>query len=217
MLTLISCASISVKKGSEQTSTQMPQKIYVDLFNATLGEFNVDREDQELIEFKRNLQSITQKYLVHDLSRRLIPAVPMPAELSRKPENTWLIRGEFTKVNQGSRFLRVGFGFGGGGTKMETRISVYDLSRSADIPFLTFSTTGGSGAEPGLVTAIPFFPVTILDYLIQAALGGGSFAHGVTEDSARTGREVTAVLSDYMYRQGWIPEDKWIEPKRIDD
>ena len=29
----------------------------------------------------------------------------------------------------------------------------------------------------------------------------------------RTAREITAELSDYIYKRGWISEDKWIEPK----
>ncbi|MEI9998479.1 MAG: hypothetical protein WDO13_04610 [Verrucomicrobiota bacterium] len=43
--------------------------------------------------------------------------------------------------------------------------------------------------------------------------GAGGIAHGLTEDTSRTSREITAELSDYMYHQGWIPEDKWIKPK----
>jgi hypothetical protein len=44
--------------------------------------------------------------------------------------------------------------------------------------------------------------------------GAGNIAHGVTEDSKRTAREITAVLSDYMFRHGWIDADKWIHPKQ---
>jgi hypothetical protein len=42
------------------------------------------------------------------------------------------------------------------------------------------------------------------------------FPHtGLTEDTAQTAREITAELSDYMYRSGWISKDKWIEPKKV--
>ncbi len=50
----------------------------------------------------------------------------------------------------------------------------------------------------------------------MAAGGAGGIAHGLTEDTARTAREITAELSDYMYRSGWISKDKWIEPKKLD-
>jgi hypothetical protein len=48
------------------------------------------------------------------------------------------------------------------------------------------------------------------------ASGAGGIAHGLTEDTARTAREITAELSDYMYRNGWISKDKWIAPKKAD-
>ena len=96
---------------------------------------------------------------------------------------------------------------------METRVYVYDLNQTTQAPFLTFSTTGGSGAEPGAITALATDP---LEIAIQVAAGSaGGIAHGVTEDTARTAREVTAELSDYMYRSGWISKDKWIKPKQL--
>ncbi|MDD5260787.1 MAG: DUF4410 domain-containing protein [Methylacidiphilales bacterium] len=191
----------------------MPQKIYVAVFDTGRGEFNVDRKGTELVEFKRNLQTMMQVALVTDLSHRLILASPTSKVRGFIPENAWLIRGEFTKVNQGSRLLRSAIGFGAGGTKMETNVYVYNLEQNSKTPFLTFSTTGGSGAEPGAITAVATDPVEIA---VQIAIGGfGGLAHGLTEDTKRTDREITAKFSDYMYRSGWIAEDKWIKPKNI--
>jgi hypothetical protein len=213
ILTLVSCASVSVRKGTEQATPQMPQKIYIALFDTAHGKFKVDREGAELVEFKQNLQAMMQTGLVTDLTHRLILAVPTNTDQGFQPENAWLIRGEFTKVNQGSRLLRGAIGFGAGGTKVETKVYVYDLNEITDTPFLTFSTTGGSGAEPGAVTAVATTP---LEIAIQASAGSaGGIAHGLTEDTARTTREITAELSDYMYRSGWISKDKWIEPKTV--
>jgi hypothetical protein len=215
ILALASCASVSVQKDAERATPQMPQKIYVALFDVAQGKFKVDREGAELVEFKQNLQAMMQMGSVTDLTHRLVSAVSTNATQGFPPENAWLIRGEFTKVNQGSRLLRGAIGFGAGGTKVETKVYVYDLNQSADTPFLTFSTTGGSNAEPGAVTAIATDP---LEIAIQMAAGGaGGVAHGLTEDTARTAREITAELSDYMYRSGWISKDKWIEPKKLDN
>jgi len=213
MLALASCASISVQKAAEQATPQMPQKIYVADFDIANGNFKVDREGAELVEFKRNLRDMMQTASVTDLSHRLIPAVLTTKEQGFQPENAWLIRGEFTKVNQGSRLLRGTIGFGAGGTKMETNIYVYDLNRNSNTPFLTFSTTGGSNAEPGAVTGAATDPVVAA--IGVAASGVGGIAHGLTEDTARTAREITAELSDYMYRSGWISKDKWIKPKKL--
>jgi hypothetical protein len=213
LLILTSCASISVQPGSEYATPQMPKKIYVMTFSTSQGEFNVDREGAELKTFKKDLQNVLRAAQVADLSNRLVTAQPTPKHPWDRHENAWVITGEFVKVNQGSRFLRTTIGFGAGGTKMETKVYVYDLSAADHRPFLVFSTTGGSNAEPGAVTSFATDP---LDLAVQIALSGVSgFSHGLTEDTKRTAREVTAELSDYMYRSGWIPEDKRIQPKAL--
>ena len=98
---------------------------------------------------------------------------------------------------------------------MLTKVEVYDLSTDDKKPFLTFSTTGGSNAEPGAITAVATTPLMIA---IQAAAGSaGGIAHGVSEDTARTARQITAALSNYMYASGWISKDKWIQPKAYDN
>jgi hypothetical protein len=213
ILALASCASVSVQKTAEQATPQMPQKIYVADFDIANGQFKVDREGADLVDFKRNLRTMMQTASVTDLSHRLIPAMATTKEQGFRPENAWLIRGEFTKVNQGSRLLRGAIGFGAGGTKVETNVYVYNLNQNTDIPFLTFSTTGGSNAEPGAVTGGATDPVVAA--IGVGASGAGGIAHGLTEDTARTAREITAELSDYMYRSGWISKDKWIEPKKV--
>ena len=99
ILILTSCASVSVDKTAEQATPRMPQKIYVADFDVANGHFKVDREGAELADFKQNLCAMMQTASVTDLSHRLIPAVPTTKEQAFQPENAWLIRGEFTKVN----------------------------------------------------------------------------------------------------------------------
>jgi hypothetical protein len=206
------CASISVQPHSETTHAHKPARIYVAIFSTRHGEFNVDREKDELRDFKTNLQALLQIAMVTDLTKRLVPAGDAPSSGNLLGQHAWLIRGEFKKVNQGSRLLRGTIGFGAGGTKLETKVSVYDLDVSDEKPFLTFSTTGGSNAEPGAITGAWTDPVTAVVGMGLSGLGG--LAHGVTEDTHRTAREITAVLSDYMFRHGWIDEDTWIHPKQ---
>jgi hypothetical protein len=210
---LVSCASISVQPGTAVATQQRPEKVYVEAFS-TDGEFNVDRDGQELVAFKKDLQAMMVAGITTDLSKRLIPAVAAPKGFHPQREKAWLIRGRFTRVNQGSRLLRGAIGFGAGGTKFETQVEVYDLSTGDNKPFYTFSTTGGSNAEPGALPSLATDPLTLV---IEAAGGAGNVAHGVSEDTNRTAREITAELSDYMYRSRWIPEDKWIKPKQSSD
>jgi hypothetical protein len=211
VLAFAGCASISVKPHSETEEARMPKKIYVTVFDTSHGDFRVDREKTELVDFKKGLRSLLQSALVADLNKRLIPAEGAARGQTFQPQHAWLVRGEFTRVYQGSRLLRGTIGFGLGATKVETRVEVYDLEMSATKPFLVFTTTGGSNAEPGAITGIATDPLT---FAVSTALSGaGNVAHGLTEDSRRTAREITAALSDYMYRRGWIETDKWIEPK----
>jgi hypothetical protein len=216
LLALAGCASVSVEPGSAVATPHMPQIVYVAPFLASRGVFNVDRDGAELAEFKGNLQIMMTTAIRLDLSKRLIPAAALVGNTPGAHRvNAWLIEGEFVRVNQGSRLLRGAIGFGAGATKLETNVSVYDLSTGDPKPFLTFSTTGGSNAEPGAVTAFATDPLTIA---IEVAAGGaGNVAHGLTEDTRRTAREITAELSDYMYRSRWISKDKWIPPKQASD
>jgi Domain of unknown function (DUF4410) len=125
----------------------------------------------------------------------------------RKRQPAWLITGQFTRVNQGSRPLRLALGLGAGGTKMETTAQVYDLStRSRQQPLFTFSTTGGSNAEPGLITSIgPLAPTTVPVLVISMA---GKGMHGVSEDAKRTARVIAAYVSEQLAARGYLPADK---------
>ena len=206
-LILSSCASVSVEDATERDTRKMPEIIYVADFSTEHADFQVDRTGAELADFKTNLQLMLKTAVAADLTERLVPAAAVGKGKQSGLKNAWLVRGEFTTVHQGSRLLRSTLGFGAGGTTMETRVEVYDLAQNPGTPFLTFSTTGGSGSEPGAILAFTTDPLEI-------AIGGVSgVAHGLSEDTKRTAREITAEFSDYMYKRGWIPEDQWIKPK----
>jgi Domain of unknown function (DUF4410) len=206
-LALVSCASVSVEDGTERITEKMPEIIYVADFSAAHSDFQVDRADGELVEFKKNLQIMLKTAMAADLTDRLVPAAAVGKSKQSGLKNAWLVRGEFTTVIQGSRLLRGAVGFGAGETTLETRVEVYDLAQNSGTPFLTFSTMGGSGSEPGAILALTTDPLSL-------AIGGVSgVAHGLSEDTKRTAREITAEFSDYMYKRGWISEDQWIKPK----
>ncbi len=149
--------------------------------------------------------------LVREITDKIVPAVADTKSDTHRTKNAWLIRGDFITVKQGSRLLRGAIGFGAGGTKLETHVRVYDLAQDPATPFLTFSTTGGSNAEPGAILALTTDP-------LQLAIGGVSgVAHGLSEDTARTAREITAELTDYMFARGWISDAQRVAPKRERD
>ena len=92
------------------------------------------------------------------------------------PKSGLLVTGEFVTVKQGSRALRMGIGFGAGGTKVETKVRLFDLAQSATDPIATFTTTGGSNAQPG--------------WIAGEWVAGGPNATGLESDWERTSREI---------------------------
>src|SRR5580658_6730658 len=203
---LTGCASVSVKNldagGTSFPPATKPDVIYILPFDASGSQFNVDREGAELADFKQNLQQMLSAALTAEIPEHLVPAQAVNS--IPRQSNAWIVCGRFIRVNQGSRLLRSTVGFGAGGTKMETQVFVYNLADNATAPFLTFETTGGSGASPGMISAGP----------VGAAIGAvGGAAKGVSDDTARTSRAITAALSDYMYKQGWISKDQKLKPK----
>lgn len=194
-LLLTGCASVSVRdpkqpKEAVTPPTEKPERIFVEAFSTDEGQFNVDREGAELTEFKAKTSRILQEQMV----KRLPEIASTHVARGSLPNAGWLIRGQFVRVNQGSRALRGIIGFGLGATKMETKVQVYDLSQSSTVPFLIFDTTGGSNAEPGaIIGAGP--PDLITAGTI--VLSSWNVVHGVTEDSWRTAREIRNYLVQY--------------------
>jgi hypothetical protein len=147
---------------------------------------------------------------VRALGRYGLPVVPVtdPGELNRlrRRQPGWLITGQFTRVNQGSRALRIALGLGAGGTKMETAVQVYDLTeRRRERPLFSFSTSGGSNAEPGIITSVgPLTPTTVPAAVIAVA---GKAGHGVTEDDKRTARVIAAKVSEELAARGCLPPE----------
>jgi Domain of unknown function (DUF4410) len=194
---LSSCASVSVKNVDTGTAGKPSQKP---------AHFDV-RENTMLRRQKGALgsevQQLLSKYLVQELSKNLAPASAVKVGGAPK-SGGWLVGGEFTRVNEGNRLLRMGIGLGAGGTKMETKVAVRNLPAS-NAPFLKFATTGGSNATPGAATnPIPFSSAPTA--LLQST-------QGVTDDAARTARMITATIADYMAKRGWVAAGAVKKPK----
>lgn len=212
-----SCASISVKRSEKLAATaprRLPEKIFVQPFTFNDRGLRVDRSGPALQRFKYDLQEKMTRHLVKRLSKHVAPAVAVTATAPLPRGNYWLIRGRFERVNQGSRLLRGAIGLGMGGTKLEASMTVYDLSSKPPAPFMAIDTTGGSNISPGAIGSSTFF-LTGITALYSLANLAEAVRTGVTFDTIRTSREVTACLSEYLYQQGAIPYEKAIGPKRL--
>ena len=204
---LSSCASVSVKgeKLAGRQPVQKPSRIYVADFGTQQGTYKIAGEPGKNPEaFKKKTADTLTAYLVKGLSDHVAPA-QRASGFNGLPKKGWLVTGDFLRVNTGSRLLRSGVGLGAGGTKMETRVKVYDLSAGTD-PFLVFETTGGSNAMPGLLTN----PGTsaVISMTTQAMMG-------VTDDAARTSRMITGELNSYLVQHGWLDKRKAYSVKKL--
>jgi len=190
----VGCASVGVRNPAQATGNpKLPKQIFVADFDTSRGVFRVNRSGDELVTLQEKTANVLTDYLVSDLSKSVIPATRQSGS-RRTRADAWLITGEFVRVNEGSRALRGLIGLGAGGTKMETVVRVYDLSHLSKEPVLQFETSGGSNAEPGAVVGGMF------GALPNALRNAG--ARGVTDDTARTAREITAMVADYYAKNG---------------
>lgn len=216
-LALTSCASVSVKRTEiliKNPPQKLPKTILVKPFSITESGLRVDRRGDDLEAFRMALRERMTKNLVRRLPLYAGPAKAIASTAPLPKGNKWLIEGNFDRVYQGSRFMRAIFGFGLGGTKLDTTIVVSDLSTGKRRPFLLIQTTGGSNISPGVggVLSLPIQGPMALTSLANAAEAVRS---GVTFDTIRTSREINASLSEYLYQQGAIPLEKAIGPKRL--
>lgn len=181
-------------------------------FDLRRAVLDLNQEGVYKARFKKDVQLRLKRALVRQFTEHLAPAreISTYAEIPRG--NHWLVVGSFDRVSEGSRALRAVVGFGAGGTKMETTVKVYNLEDTSRYPFLIFKTTGGSGAEPGALSSVVGTAGTTAVVGAAAAAAGGA-SRGVSDDTYRTARMITAELSEYMRQRGWIMEEQALEPK----
>ncbi len=201
---LTGCSSVSVNRLQGIEKPSAPRRLYVQEFTASAEVFRVDRSSHDLRKFRETMARRLAEATTTRATKRLIPAVARPRSAAVPRERAWLVTGRFVRVNQGSRALRTAVGFGLGGTKLETEVVVYDLDHRQPREILRFYTTGGSNALPGVLPGmiVPNFWLIGLDTLIKVG-------PGLSNDTIRTSRQIVAVLSEYMAREGFLP------PKRI--
>ena len=162
--------------SNPQASLTPPQIIYVDLFSPVdtssqsssnddngggrphlLGMFRGgedntligEHKQQQQADILQKLPGILQKTLVHALNSGVARATAGDGMLATQ-ENCWIVRGQFVVVDQGSRAMQAGVGFGAGQSHVEVQAQIYTLS-DPDHPFLVFDTNGASGHMPGAV------------------------------------------------------------------
>ena len=216
---LCSCASVSIRKVdvlTAQPSSKTPSQIFVKPPMFYEPGLRVDRSGPRLETFKHELQERYTRSLVRRLTKYIAPAQAV-AETAPLPQgNYWLVTSRFDRVNQGSRLLRSVIGFGAGGTKLEMSVVIYDLSRKRPKPILAIQTTGGSNAPPGAIGTATYFVTGVTALFSVGNLFEGTRS-GLTFDTLRTTREITAALSEYLVEHGALPPGKGLRARRLRD
>ena len=193
---LSACASVSVRDDSPSKSTKpnaAPKHIYVVPFSTEHAKIKQHPMRKHPGELPSEAQKLLADRLVTELTKTIAPAslVSSPKAAGR---DGWLVTGDFTELNEGSRILRMAIGLGIGSTKMSTAVRVQKLP-SSNPPFFGFSTKGTSGATPGAATnPIPFSSAPTVLFQGQ---------QGISDDSARTARMITARIANYIHDRGW--------------
>jgi hypothetical protein len=208
LVLLSSCASVGVKDEHRTSSkpAKKPEKIYVADFSTANSTFKIAGEESKNPEaYKKKVVDMLANYIVKGVSDHVASAQRASTTKSL-PRTGWLITGELTRVNTGNRELRAIVGLGAGGSKMEMRVSVTDLAGNGK-PFLTFDTTGGSNAMPGLLESSGPGSA-VISMTTQSMMG-------VTDDAARTSRMIAGELNSYMIERGWLSKDKTYSVKKL--
>jgi Domain of unknown function (DUF4410) len=206
-LALCSCASVSVREVIPLTGPPVsaPQTIFIETFEFEDDMVRVGRQGEELEQFKRTMQQEMTSNLLERIGKYIAPAQAVSSAGEAPQGRAWLISGRFTRVNQGSRFLRGALGFGSGGTKMDVTATVSDLSGRAPKRFLMIQTTGGSNAMPGAIIGVFSWPASFT--------GANGLVAGLSSDCRRTSRQITNALAQCMKRHGLQVADDAPKPK----
>jgi len=208
---LSACSSVSVDKVTRLGSAAVtPKQIYVQDFETPTGIFRVDRGGKNLENFESQFSAALSRAIAERIRKKIGPAVDVRRSYQPPREQAWLVTGSFITVNQGSRAMRAAVGFGLGGTKLESLVTVFDLSTRRPRPILKFVTSGGSNAMPGAAPGL-----ILPNYWLLAADVIGKGLPGLNADMIRTSRQVVAVLSEYMVQEGVLPSAKIYRSKKI--
>ena len=99
----------------------------------------------------RSLVDMMSSAIVEDLAEKGITAIRLAAN-APLPRQGWLVRGIFTKVDEGNRVRRAVIGFGAGQTDLQVAVATVDLSAGmAASPIYRAQIDATSNKRPGAI------------------------------------------------------------------
>src|SRR5262249_15620062 len=118
--------------------------------NTVIGQHREQQQEDTLAK----LPGLLQQALIRNSSQSIAPADNGGG--AHPSPDSWVVTGEFVKIDTGNRAMQAGGGFGAGQSQFEVRAKVYSGS-DMHMPFLTFDSQGASGHLPGgIATKNPY-------------------------------------------------------------
>jgi hypothetical protein len=165
-LALAGCSSAKVVSSEDvaKAPASRPAVVYVADFEEAPGSVQSEglgslRPIHSLFEQSKakSLVDLMSNSIIQDLGKKGISAHRVPAN-SPIPAQGWLVRGVFTKIDEGSRARRAVLGFGSGEDDVEVTASIDDLAAGAPLePLYMSHTEATSGRMPGaIITRNPY-------------------------------------------------------------
>lgn len=114
------------------------------------GRLRERREDRNPSDTAQGMVNLLATTLVAEFGERGVKAERLRGDAAF-PKEGWIVRGQFTEVDEGNRVRRAMIGFGSGKAEMQLHVNVADLAKSPDSPFLVFGTAAESGKMPGAI------------------------------------------------------------------
>jgi hypothetical protein len=165
-LMLAGCASAKMVTVQDQnTASQLPAPpaiVYVADFELQPGSIQSQAPLASLLPLhgyfqKSKAHSLVDKMsnaIVADLTEKGITAQRLPAN-APIPSQGWLVRGTFTKIDEGNQMARAVIGFGAGKTDVQVTTTTDDLSAgTAPAPLYLAQTAATSSKLPGAVVTL---------------------------------------------------------------
>jgi hypothetical protein len=112
-------------------------------------------------ELARQVQETFSKTLVHELQQASLPAEAAPGTTTDSaaapaPPHALLVRGEFTRIDEGNKTKRILIGFGKGASDVRAHVTVAMATERQPEPvvLLEFNMQSKSGKKPGAVPTV---------------------------------------------------------------
>jgi hypothetical protein len=148
----------------------------------------------------QQIQKSFSKALIKELQKDSVPA-ERAGDADGTAQNSLIVRGEFTAVNEGNKSKRVMIGFGRGASDVQAHVTVSLTTGTQLIMLSEFNLKSVSGKKPGAAATMGVGSP-------GAAVAGGSVGDRkatVQADASRMATAVAEQIETLMVAQKWVP------------